>query len=379
MRQVYNPTKHCARRRIASVLSRLGRMSGIEISWGVNRDWSGADPWRAPGAPRASAAVDRHAAAEEARGPEPAISCHYLEACGDYSGNTGELRQGSTMLRTVAACVLLVLLASAVEAQRRTTASDDPGRQFRDCPICPEMVIVPAGEFLMGSPEHERGRGKDEGPQHRVVIKQPFAVGKFEVTFAQWDACVGEGGCAHKPGDEGWGRGRRPVINVSWNDAGQFVAWLSRKSGKRYRLLTEAEWEYAARAATKLAEAFPPFSTGATISYKQANYDANFVYDGGHIGIYRQRTLDVGSLPKNAFGLYDMHGNVWEWVEDCYRDSYAGAPTDGSAVTSSDCRLHILRGGAWNYHPQYRRAAYRYATPPGVRMENAGLRVARTL
>ena len=285
-------------------------------------------------------------------------------------------RRGVSRLIVVA---LLALLAPGARAAGRgVDASDTPGHQFRDCAICPEMVVVPAGVFLMGSPEHERGRGKDEGPQHRVEFLKPFAVGKFEATFAQWDACVSEGGCTHKPSDEGWGRGRRPVINISWNDAKQFVAWLTKKSGKPYRLLTEAEWEYAARATTG-ADASQPFATGTTINYKQANYDANFTYGDGHMGIYRQKTLDVGSLPKNAFGLYDMHGNVWEWVEDCYRDSYVGAPADGSAVTSLSCALHILRGGGWNYQPQYLRSAYRYATPPGVRMENAGLRVARGL
>jgi formylglycine-generating enzyme required for sulfatase activity len=213
------------------------------------------------------------------------------------------------------------------------------------------MVVVPAGEFVMGSPESEKGRNKDEGPQRKVTFAQPFAVGKFEVTFAQWDACVAEGGCTHKPGDESWGRGRRPVINVSWDDAKQFVAWLAKKTGKPYRLPTEAEWEYAARGVTRASDPHTPFSTGATINYKQANYDANFKYGSGPQGLYRQKTLDVGSLPRNAFGLHDMHGNVWEWVEDCYRDSYMGAPTDGSAVTSGDCGLRVLRGGSWNYYP----------------------------
>jgi formylglycine-generating enzyme required for sulfatase activity len=285
-------------------------------------------------------------------------------------------------MRGVVVLLVLVLLmsgAAALAAQRRGEAGDGGAHQFRDCPACPDMVVLPTGEFMMGSPEQERGRGKDEGPQHKVTIAKPFAVGKFEVTFAQWDACVAESGCAHKPGDEGWGRERRPVVNVSWSDARQFVAWLTRKSGKPYRLLSEAEWEYAARATTKTTDPSQPFSTGATINYKQANYDANFTYNGGRMGVYRQKTLDVGSLPKNAFGLHDMHGNVWEWVEDCYRDSYADAPTDGSAVAAADCPLHILRGGAWNYQPQYLRSAYRYATPPGVRMENAGLRVARNL
>ncbi len=231
----------------------------------------------------------------------------------------------------------------------------------------------------MGSPESERGRGKDEGPQHRVAFAKPFAVGKFEVTFAERDACVAEGGCTQKPGDESWGRGRHPVINVSWHDATQYTAWLSNKTGKDYRLLSEAEWEYAARGVTKATEPSMPFSTGATINYRQANYDANFTYNSGPPGLYRQKTVDVGSLPRNAFGLHEMHGNVWEWVQDCYKPSYEGAPADGSPVTSGDCSLHILRGGAWNYYPRLLRSAYRYATAPEVRLNNAGFRVARAL
>jgi formylglycine-generating enzyme required for sulfatase activity len=286
------------------------------------------------------------------------------------------------MVRVVIAVGFLVLfLPQGAAAQKRTATADasGAGRVFRDCPTCPEMVAVPLGEFMMGSPESERGRNKDEGPQRKVTISKPFAVGKFEVTFAQWDACVAENGCTHKPGDESWGRGRRPVINVSWDDAKQFVAWLAKKTGKPYRLLTEAEWEYAARGVTRASDPHPPFSTGATINYKQANYDANFKYGSGPQGLYRQKTLDAGSLPRNAFGLHDMHGNVWEWVEDCYKNSYAGAPTDGAAVTSRDCGLRVLRGGSWNYYPQLLRCAYRYATAGGIRVENAGFRVARSL
>jgi formylglycine-generating enzyme required for sulfatase activity len=280
--------------------------------------------------------------------------------------------------------LLLVMLALPEPAQAQGRREAAPARTqaktFRDCPNCPEMVVVPAGEFLMGSPESERGRGKDEGPQRKVVFAQPFAVGKFEVTFAEWDQCTAENGCKHKPGDESWGRGRRPVINVSWDDAKEYVAWLTRKTGKPYRLLTEAEWEYAARGVTSASGPHPPFSTGQTINYRQANYDANFKYGvGGQQGVYRQKTMDVGTFPKNAFGLHDMHGNVWEWVEDCYKDSYAGAPTDGSAVQQRDCSLRILRGGSWNYYPRLLRAAYRYATAPGVRTEYAGFRVARAL
>jgi formylglycine-generating enzyme required for sulfatase activity len=277
--------------------------------------------------------------------------------------------------------ILLLFLATMAEAQSRRSSDKGgtPARTLRDCAGCPEMVVVPAGEFLMGSPDGERGRGKDEGPRRKVTVAQPFAVGKFEVTFAEWDACAADNGCKHKPEDQTWGRGKKPVINVSWADAREYVAWLARKTGKPYRLLTEAEWEYAARGVTKASDAHTAFSTGPTIGYKQANYDANFVYGKGQQGVYRQKTTDVGAFPRNAFGLHDMHGNVWEWVEDCYRDSYSGAPTDGSAVTAATCDLRIVRGGSWNYYPRLLRSAYRYASAPGIRMENIGFRVARAM
>jgi formylglycine-generating enzyme required for sulfatase activity len=283
---------------------------------------------------------------------------------------------GRVSLVTVA--LLFGWAGDALAQKRRPPADTAVARGFQDCPGCPELVAIPGGEFLMGSPKEERGRDRNEGPQRKVTIR-PFAAGKFEVTFAQWDTCVAEGGCSHKPGDQGWGRGKRPVINVSWEDARQYVAWLSKKTGQPYRLLTEAEWEYAARGVTKTTEPHTPFSTGATINYKQANYDANFKYGGGPQGIYRQKTMDVGSFRRNAFGLHDMHGNVWEWVEDCYKESYDGAPADGSAVTASGCALRILRGGAWNYFPRLLRSAYRYATAGDARLENMGFRVARAL
>ena len=288
-------------------------------------------------------------------------------------------------MRVIIAFVLLVLFQlSGAEAQqkRNRAAAENTGSRdvFRDCAACPEMVVVPAGEFMMGSPPSEKGRNPDEGPQRKVTFAQPFAAGKYEVTFAQWDTCVAENGCTHKPDDQTWGRGKRPVINVSWNDAQQFVGWLAKKTGKPYRLLTEAEWEYAARGSAKASDRPTAFSTGPTINPNQANYDGNFIYGGGaRMGIYRQKTLDVGSFKANAFGLNDMHGNVWEWVEDCYKDTYAGAPTDGSAVKSRSCTLNILRGGAWNYYPQLLRSAYRYASAPGVRAENTGFRVARSM
>ena len=245
-----------------------------------------------------------------------------------------------------------------------------PGTVFRDCPDCPEMVVVPAGSFMMGSDEYS-----SEKPRHRVTIPKPFAVGKYEVTFAEWDACVRDGRCyGHRPGDEGWGRGRRPVINVSWRDAQAYVGWLSEKTGKRYRLLSESEWEYAARAGTT-----NPFHFGGTISTSQANYDGNYTYGGGAKGVYRKETVPVGSFPANAFGLHDVHGNVREWVEDCWNGDYAGAPVDGRTWTDGDCGKRVLRGGSWFFRPRSLRSANRGWSTSGFRYFDNGFRVARTL
>jgi formylglycine-generating enzyme required for sulfatase activity len=285
----------------------------------------------------------------------------------------------------------LALLEAQKERERlEALAKLDPargvkpgsGESFRDrtkdghpCPACPEIAVVPAGSFTMGSPTGEEGRGAHEGPQRRVTIGRPFAVGKFEVTFAEWDACLAEGGCSHRPDDNGWGRGKRPVMRVSWDDiTQQYLPWLSRKTGKTYRLLTEAEWEYVARAGTTT-----PFWWGASISPSQANYEGNFTYGGGPKGEYRAKTLPVGSFAPNPWGLYNVHGNVWEWVQDCWNDSYNGAPTDGSAWTSGDCSRRILRGGSWFNLPWYLRAALRYGIATDNRDYGIGFRVGRTL
>ena len=235
------------------------------------------------------------------------------------------------------------------------------GKNFRDCDICSEMAVVPAGSFMMGSPDSYEGRGT---PVHRVTISEPFAVGKNEVTFREWDACVSEGGCSHRPDDEGWGRGDRPVIDVNWNDAQEYVVWLSRRSGEPYRLLSESEWEYVARAGTT-----GPYHFGSMISTGQANYDNDL-----------ERTAPVGSYPANGFGLHDVHGNVMEWVEDCRHDSYNGAPSDGSAWTSGgDCDWRVLRGGSWNSGPRLLRSADRGNGWAESRFIFNGFRVARTL
>ena len=224
------------------------------------------------------------------------------------------------------------VLASALEEGPQWEA----GAVFRDCPECPEMVVVPAGEFMMGSPPSEEGRGDDEGPVHRVTIAEPFAVGKYEVTFDEWDACVSGGGCGgHRPDSKD--RGRQPVAEVSWEDAQAYVAWLSRKTGEAYRLLSEAEWEYAARAGTTTR-----YHWGDDIGRNRAN-----CYDDS-CGDSWDYTAPVGSFAANAFGLHDVHGNVWEWVEDCWNGNYAGAPSDGSAWESGNCDGRVLRGGSWS-------------------------------
>ena len=247
-----------------------------------------------------------------------------------------------------------------------------PGKEFRECDGCPEMVVVPAGTFVMGSPKNDAWRAIDEGPRHEVRIARRFAVGKYEVTFAEWDACVAGGGCVgYRPHDRRWGRGRRPVIHVTWQQAKLYVQWLSQKTGGEYRLLSESEWEYAARAETK-----GDFHYGPEINTDIANYDGDYTYDG----VDRQKTVPVGTFPANKFGLHDVHGNVSEWVEDCWHEDYSRAPSDGSAWTSGDdCENRVLRGGAWPSKPSALRSAKRFRAKAGKLYRDIGFRVARTL
>jgi formylglycine-generating enzyme required for sulfatase activity len=242
---------------------------------------------------------------------------------------------------------------------------------FAECDRCPAMVVVPAGEFIMGATREETGSGADERPPHKVRIAKPFAVGRFGVTFDEWDACVADGGCeGYRPADEGWGRDRRPVINVSWHDAKNYAAWLSKKTGQTYRLLTEAEWEYAARAGTTT-----PFWWGDKIARDRANYSGDAASPGEDHG----KTLPVDSYAPNPWGLYQVHGNVYDWVEDCFNGSYVGAPSDGTAWTAGDCDRRGHRGGSWFSEANALRAASRnrnFATTP---FNFIGFRVARTL
>ena len=240
----------------------------------------------------------------------------------------------------------------------------------------PEMVVVPGGTFRMGSNDGD----SNEKPVHSVTIPRNFAVGKFEVTWAEWEACVADGGCdnagpASKGGDEGWGEGNRPVINVDWNDAKAYVRWLSRKTGESYRLLSEAEWEYVARAGTTTA-----YWWGNQASHDYANYGKDQCCGGLATGRDRwENTAPVGSFSANAFGLHDLHGNVWEWTEDCWNGSYSGAPSNGSAWLSGNCDRRVLRGGSWGDVPQSLRSANRYWSDSSLRGNVFGFRIARDL
>jgi len=240
--------------------------------------------------------------------------------------------------------------------------------EFKDCAGCPRMVVIPAGEFTMGSPASEQGAET----QHRVTIATPFAVGKFEITFDEWGACVKDGGCGgYRPQDQSWGRGTRPVIDISFEKAKAYVNWLSRKTGKPYRLLSEAEWEYAARAGTTTA-----YSTGTSLSPRAANFDGS--EDGsGPSEVNRKKTMPVGSFPANGFGLHDMHGNASEWVEDCWHDDYtAQAPTDGSAWVEGNCNGRVMRGGSWEDSPVELRSAARLGEFKDQSSYTDGFRVA---
>jgi formylglycine-generating enzyme required for sulfatase activity len=267
------------------------------------------------------------------------------------------------------ACVsvggVVFLLAFCAVGSSYAAGSDDerlPGELFRDCPDCPELAIVPSGEFDMGS-----NAKPTEQPVHHVSLRKNFAVGRRKVTFAEWDRCVAASGCTFSPPDQGWGRGGHPVTDVSWDDAKEFLAWLSKATGKTYRLPTEAEWEYAARGGTKT-----PYWWGKDVGTGHAQCAECGGSESG-------RTVPVGSFRPNAFGLYDTAGNAAEWVEDCWNPSYRGAPKDGSAWTSGDCSLRVLRGGSFGDKAIAVRSSARFRYDEDVRYYANGFRVARDL
>lgn len=234
------------------------------------------------------------------------------------------------------------------------------GGAVKDCETCPELVAIRPGSFQMGGDQFDF-----EKPVHPVTVSRPFLIGRKEVTFAEWDACADAGGCQARPSDRGLGRGDRPVTDVSWTDAKEYVAWLSSTTGKAYRLPTEAEWEYAARAGTTTA-----YFWGAGADKERANCL-------GCTGQPVKHAVASGQFAANAWGLLDMPGNAAEWVEDCWSDTYKGAPADGSAWTKPDCRERVLRGGSFNNDPRYLRSGARFKYDSDVRYFTNGLRVAR--
>ena len=243
------------------------------------------------------------------------------------------------------------------------------GQVFRDCPDCPELVVVPAGLFIMGL----NATSKKGKPAHRVNIAKPFAIGRFEVKFSEWRACVDAGGCNTEPDDHRWGRKGRPVINITYYDAERYLSWISKKTGYRYRMPSEAEWEYAHRAGTTTL-----WWWGAKVGRNHANCkDCKSPWSDG--GDAPHGTAPVGSFQPNPFGLHDTAANVFEWVEDCWNKSHKNAPNDGSARTEGNCRYRVIRGGSFYYYSKVARSDYRAKNPPNVKSYWLGFRVLREL
>ena len=250
---------------------------------------------------------------------------------------------------------------------------------FRDCDICPVMATLPSARFLIGSPDGEAGHKSSEAPRREIAIRPGLSIGRSEVSFAEWDACVAAGGCrSWRPDDYGMGRGKSPVIFVSWDDATAFTAWLSAKTGATYRLPSEAEWEFAARGCLSGSCTNAIFAFGNEITPEKANYNWNIAYNGSPRRQPRRQTMavDEGS-PANAFGLLHVHGNVAEWVQDCVTANYDRLAGDGTAVVTGDCRSRMVRGGHWNDNPRELRAAARSFEEVVARTPFIGFRVVR--
>ena len=321
-----------------------------------------------------------------------------------------------TQSRTTAILLTLFPILIGQALPTRFAMAQEVGQRFRDCPTCPEMVVVPAGTLIMGSPESEAerlrfvideagevvhwtvgelllGDGEElreglrvvepEGPQRYVTIAAPFAVSTAEVTFAEWDACARAGGCGGLiPDNEGWGRGLRPVIHVSWEDAQAYVEWLSDETGEQYSLPSEAQWEHAARAGTETARFWGRgpadqclYANGADAAglRKYPDWIAAQCSDG------YPETAPVRSFEPNAFGLHDMLGNVSEWTRDCWNERYTGAPVDGNAWESGDSARRVTRGGSWTNQTGNLRAANRYPFSVDTRDRSVGFRVTRVV
>lgn len=261
-------------------------------------------------------------------------------------------------------------LSAEVEATLRQKDS------FKECSDCPEMVVVPAGQFLMGTPSDEADRNVGEDPIHQVTIRRPFAVGRFAISFDEWDACLADGGCSGKRGDDrGFGRGRLPAEGLSFNDVQAYLAWLSKKTGRTYRLPSEAEREYFTRAGTTT-----PFWQGKTIGPQDANYDASIPYGDGPRGLRSDGPKPVDYYSPNPFGLYQVHGNIYEWTQDCYNKRYnEDTPTDGTPWLEGDCSQRMMRGGEWGWSPGIMRSGARNEVSVDTAAGPYGFRVVRDL
>jgi formylglycine-generating enzyme required for sulfatase activity len=344
----------------------------------ASRDWAANDKdpaWLTHSGERLKAAEKLAERPDLSANLEP-TDREYLAACRDAERLS---KRNKRRMHAVAACLALLLIATGVgwsqgaylkeQAYWRFAMSPAvlsvnqeralrPRDEFKECESgCPVMAVVPPGKFKMAG-------DKTSGPD--VTIAKPFAIGKYEVTFAEWDACVSAGGCRKVDDDSRWGRGDRPAINVSWHDAERYTAWLKRLTGKPYRLLSEAEWEYAMRADTKTRYFF---GDDDTVLGEYAWYDANSA----------AMTHPVGGRKPNAFGLHDMAGNVWEWVEDCQHGSYEDGPTDGRAWLTGNCDRRVHRGGSWHNSADYLQSDSRIRGAAGLFGKSLGFRVARDL
>ncbi len=265
----------------------------------------------------------------------------------------------------------LYVLAQPANAQTATVGAKK-GTVFKDCGTCPEMIVVPKGLYIMGF-----GGKNRHGPPRRLTVENDFAIGRFEIKFNEWFACVSERGCRHKPDDHKWGMIGRPVINVTWAQAKNYTRWLSRKTGQNYRLPSEAEWEYVARGGTTTQ-----FWWGDTPGQKMANCrdcESRKCCSAKDYSCCSHGTKPVGSFPANPFGVHDTAGNVFEWTEDCWNHDHTDRPKDASARREGDCTNRVIRGGSFYYFNKVARSYYRAKNPPGVKSYWLGFRVVREL
>ena len=281
---------------------------------------------------------------------------------------------GSTIRSPAVTVEELIDLRLARPLSRKEEGALRPMHQFKECEQCPEMIVVPEGRSLIGANDGEPGSTSDERPQHEVNFRRPFAVGRFPVTMREWDACVIAKGCNHQPADRSWGRGNQPVIGILWDDAKEYVAWLSRATGRHYRLLSEAEREYVTRAGTMTV-----YWWGNSFAPSQANCDPELLSASAGDFVAGARPLSVQSFAPNPWGLYQVHGNVYDWVEDCWNENYDGAPSDGSAWLTGNCDRRVLRGGAFSRTAQTARSSARLWSGSPNRLIYMSVRVARTM